>query len=326
MRLTRRGWSALAVIGLAYAAAAGSGARALNAVVAPLLVALAAGAIVVWRAEVPTVSYGSLRSGPPGQTRTVRADLTGGGVVTLTQPLPAGVEATEFEATVTPPHTIERTVTFTERGVYRPAAPAVRQQDPLGLVSRHVPTDTEVEFVVYPTVYDIDGMGRSGLFANELTAKRNEFDHLREYVPGDPLRNIHWKSSVKRDGFLVMEFAPTQEAETVHIVADAAAGAADAMASSAATLALEALDAGLSVSLTVPGTSIPGGQGTAHRETILRVLAGTGPGTVPSATHESADVSVHADDGGTRVRFEGRTERFDELFDGQGSKERRVST
>ena len=325
MRLTRRGWGALVVVALAYTAAYLSGARALNAVVAPTLAALAAGAVLVFRADEPTITYGSLRSGYPGQTRTLSVGVEGDGVVTLGQALPDGVAATDLGATVTPPHSIERTITFAERGVYRLGAPTVRQRDPLGFVGRRVDAAVDVEFVVYPTVYAMDEGRLSTLFADELAAERQEFDRLREYVPGDPLKNVHWKSSAKYDDFLVMEFSPSQRTETVHIAADATAGNDDAMATAAATLALGALDAGLAVELTVPDTRVASGQGEAHRENLLRALAGAGAGTVPDGVHDGADVSVRADSDGARVRYGDRTERFESVLGTTGQRAGEVS-
>jgi uncharacterized protein (DUF58 family) len=314
MRLTRRGWGALVVVALAYTAAYLAGARALNAIAAPILAALVVGALLVWRADEPSLTYGSFQSGYPGQTRTLHVDVNGGGLITLVQPLPDGIEASALDATVTPPHSLEREMTLADRGIYRLAAPTVRQRDPLGLVSRRVGVDVDLEIVVYPPVADTDDVRLSQLFANELAAERQEFDRLREYVSGDPLKNVHWKSSAKYDDFLVMEFAPAKRTESVHIVADGTAGNADAMASAAATLALGALDAGLSVELTVPGEHVSSGTGTAHRESLLRVLAGVRSGTVPSSVHDEADISIHADGGSPRVRVSDRTERFDDLL------------
>ncbi|MEF8785266.1 MAG: DUF58 domain-containing protein [Haloarculaceae archaeon] len=313
MRLTRRGWGALVVVALAYTAAYLAGARALNAIAAPILAALVVGAVLVWRAEEPSLTYGSLQSGHPGQTRTLHVDVNGGGLVTLAQPLPDGIEATAIDATVTPPHSLERVLTLADRGIYRLAAPTVRQRDPLGLVSRRVDVDADLEVVVYPSVATTDDVRLSQLFADELAAERQEFDRLREYASGDPLKNVHWKSSAKYDDFLVMEFAPAQRTESVHIVADATPGNADAMASAAATLALGALDAGLSVALTVPGERVPSGTGTAHRESLLRVLAGVRSGTVPSSVHDEADISIRAESANPRVHVGDRTEQFDNL-------------
>ena len=320
MRLTRRGWGVLVVVGLAYTAAYLSGARALNAVVAPLLAAFAVGAILVSRADAPTITYGSLRSGYPGQTRTLTVDIEGGGLVTLDQSLPDGFAGADLDATVTPSHTVERTLTFANRGIYRLPTPTVHQRDPLGLVWRRVDVAVGLEFVVYPIVYDLDEARLSQVFGDELAAERQEFDRLREYVPGDPLKNVHWKSSAKYDDFLVMEFSPAQRTETVHLAADATAGNDDAMATAAATLALGALDAGLGVTLTLPDRQAASGQGEVHRETLLRVLAGAGAGRVSDAVHQEANISIRADDSGVQVRYGDHTERLDDLLGTTGQR------
>ncbi len=318
MRLTRRGWAVLAVLAGTYVAAYLAGERALNAVAAPLLAALVVGAVLVWRADPPTLSYSSLRPGFPGDERTLTVTAGGGGVVTVEQPLPDGLDATAIDAAVTPPHSFERPVTLARRGVYRLESPTVRQRDPLGLVSTAVTVDPACEFVVYPTIYDLDDRHVTRLFSDENAAERQEFDRLREYVPGDPLRNVHWKSSAKRDDLLVMEFAPAEHTETVTVAADADEGHADAMAAAAATVALAALDADLQVALTIPDDHLAAGLGETHRGNVLRLLAGATAGRVSAETHAEAEVSVRADANGTHVRI---GDRFVALRDGGDTRE-----
>jgi len=321
MRLTRRGWVAVAVLAGTYVAAWLAGERALNAVAAPLLAALVTGAVLVWRADPPALSYDSFRAGFPGDERTLTVTVEGGGIVTVAQPLPAGLAGNAIDAVVTPPHEFERQVTLARRGVYRLDAPAVRQRDPLGLVSTAVAVDPACEFVVYPQVYDLADRHVGRLFSDENVAERQEFDRLREYVPGDPLRNVHWKSSAKRDDFFVMEFAPTERTETVTIAAEADEGDADAMAAAVATVALAALDADLQVALTVPDDGLSAGRGDTHRGNLLRLLTGAGAGRVPAEARGEADVSIRADADGTRVHIGDRTERFATLHSGAGLQE-----
>lgn len=314
MRLTRRGWTVLGVVALAYLAAWLAGERSLNAVAAPLLAALLAGGVLVWRAEEPTVAYGPVQAGHPDTTDTLTVAVEGSGLVVLRQPFPDGIEAGDIDATMTPPATLEREVTRRERGVYRLETPDVSQRDPLGLVARQVSVDIDVEFVVYPRAYALAGGRLSRLLGETSAAERQEFDRLRQYAPGDPLRNIHWKSSAKRDDFLVMEFSPTRHTESITIAADATPGHADRMATAAATLALAALDADLSVELTLADGRRPPGHGPSHRETLLRELAGAGPGSLPEPVHEEADISIRADRDGPRVRIGETIEAFDALI------------
>jgi len=310
MRLTLRGWGVGCVVGLAALLATLSGARALNAVAAPLVVALGVGIIQLSRAGVPTVSVDPIQPGFPDQTRQLRVQLEGRALARVRVPLPDGLAGDTVDATVDMPCTLERPVTLRERGVHHFSRVGVVQRGPLGLVARNVEAPVPGAVVVYPRRYTVTGATLASLLSEDAAAERQEFDRLREYVPGDPLRDVHWKSSAKRDDFLVMEFASGETDETVEVVASATAGNADEMASAAATLAGLALDANRPVSVTLPDDEIPAGQGKSHRENVLRLLAETGGGSLPDYRHERADISVRATDRGTTVRVGDRRHDF----------------
>ena len=310
MRLTLRGWGVVCVVGLATLFAALSGARALNAVAAPLVVALGVGALQLSRAGMPTVSVDPIRPGFPDQARQLRVQLEGRALARVRVPLPDGLAGEAIDATVDMPCTLERTVTLQERGVHHFSRVGVVQRGPLGLVARGIKAPVPGEVVVFPRRYTVTGATLASLLSEDAAAERQEFDRLREYVPGDPLRNVHWKSSAKRDDFLVMEFSSGKTDETVEVVASATAGNADEMASAAATVAGLALDANRPVSVTLPDGEIPAGQGESHRENVLRLLAETGDGSLPDYRHEGADVSIRATDRRTTVRVGDRRHDF----------------
>jgi uncharacterized protein (DUF58 family) len=319
MRLTRRGWAALVVVAVSITLAWAAGERALNAIAAPTLAAVLFGALVVARAETPTVSFGSLASGPPGEQRTLTIDIDGGGVVTVDLALPDGLAGTDVSIAVTPEATVERSVRLGRRGVYRLESPTVRQRDPLGFVERRVETDAAAEFVVYPPVSAVDAAALEGLLSDDPDTERQEFDRLREYVPGDPLRDVHWKSSAKRDDLLVMEFSQPTQTGAVTIAADAAQGYADEMAAATASLALAAMDLGLEVAAIVPADALPAGRGERHRERLLRLLARTGAGALPEGATAEADVTVRADAEGTTVTVSDREQAVETLVRTSGS-------
>jgi uncharacterized protein (DUF58 family) len=307
MRLTKRGWAAATLVGLAIALAGAFGERSLNAVAAPTLTALVVAAIAVWRADRPTVEYDAPRPGFPGEERTLEFTIEGEGLATVRQPLPEGLTARPVDATVSLPHDFEQALTLEARGVYEIGPPEIRQRDPLGLVERHVDVTAGVDLLVYPQVYALVDSTLGGLLSDLSTAERQEFDRLREYTPGDPLRNVHWKSSAKRDDFLVMEFAPTKRTETVHVAAGADEGRADRMAAAAATVVFAALDAGLKIELTTPDGHLPPGSGDTHRENALRLLARSEGGPVAQSDRAEADVVVTARTDSTVVNLpEGR--------------------
>lgn len=314
MRLTGRGWAALAVVAVAIVLAWAGGERALNAIAAPTLAAVAFGAVVVWRADPPTVSLDSVDSGSPGDERTLAVSVEGGALVSISLALPDGIDGADVDDTVVPADTVERSVTLASRGIYRLAVEDVTQRDPLGFVERRVDVDASDDFVVYPPVSIVDAAALERLLTDDPASERQEFDRLREYVPGDSLRDVHWKSSAKRDDLLVMEFTQPTRSGSISIVGDAADGHADEMAAATATLAIGALELGLDVAVTVPADSLPAGRGERHRESLLRLLARTDAGTLPASTHEEADLTVRADAEGTHVWVEDRQQTIESVI------------
>jgi len=318
LRITRRGRLAIVLIALAVVLGWQFGSRSLNAVAAPTLAALLVGALHVRRSGDPAVELSPTEAGFPGETRGITVELSGHGIATVEIALPDGMGEDRIDATVTLPHTFELETTLEERGLYEIGPPLVRQRGPLGLVERRVESSATTALAVYPRRYTL---ARDGIvnrfFADELETERQEFDRLREYVPEDPLRHIHWKSSAKHDEFMVMEFAPTERTETVTIAASASSGAADEMARASATIAETALDAGFDVELVVPDGLLPPGQGTTHRRNLLRLLARTGPGSVPDSVAAEADVAIDAGEDATTVRIADRECELSQLVTGE---------
>jgi uncharacterized protein (DUF58 family) len=171
------------------------------------------------------------------------------------------------------------------------------------------------QVVVYPTIYQLEGARE--LVEETLGAidiERREFDALREYAPGDPLRDVHWKTTAKQPtDIFVTEFTDRQFDEEIVIAASGEEANADAMAAAAASIAVMALDQGLAVGLHVPFAQRRPDQGQTHRERLLETLARTTAEGVPPGTHDSADISVKATDSGVEVRFGDVTRELDEM-------------
>jgi uncharacterized protein (DUF58 family) len=295
MRLTRRGYGAVTIAGLAILLSARFGPRALNAAAAPMLGAVLVGAVQVWRADHPTVEPGHPAPGFPGEERTWTLEIEGSGVVAVDHDWPDGLAGESPDAVVALPATVEMPVTLASRGVYDVSLSRVSRRDALGLVETTLDLEAATTAVVYPRVQRLTDRGVLGpLLADETAAERQAFDTLREYRPGDPLRHIHWKSSAKLEDFLVTEFEAGRRSETLLISAEATPGCADAMATAAATVALAALRAGLGVGLRLPGEELAPGSSDAHAATLLRALARADHGSLPPAEHADADVSVEA--------------------------------
>lgn len=295
MKLTRRGYGAVALVVLAVVLGWGFGARSLNAVAAPALAALLVGAVMLSRAGAVSAELSTLEPGFPGETRTLTLSLSGPGQAAVSLSPPAGVDGGLDSRRVTLPDTLTCELELAGRGMHTVGPPTVFQRDPLGLLEQPAEVAGRAELVVYPEPYDVTrGSLAARLFLDELETERQEFDRLREYRPSDSLRHVHWKSSAKHDDFLVMEFAPSKRDETVTIAATAPKGEVDEMARLAATVVDLALDGGYSVELATPDGHVPPGQGGAHRESLMRLLARTRHGTTAPVRGE-ADVEIAFD-------------------------------
>lgn len=343
MELTRRGYATVAIVAGCVLMAWLYGARSLNALVAPLLLALLAAVVTVHRAEAPTVERAPVEDGFVGERRTVTVTLTaddpiaatvedgvGDGLATIRE-----ADADSWrEGTVADPDTnavadltiaegseLAYDVRLTDRGERTVGPVTVTVRDVLGLVSRTFSVVATSKVLVYPEVYDLRGASRRDLRTLALAIRegtREEFDHLREYDRGDSLRDVHWKSTAKRaDGELVVkEFVADDDVGEVSVLAEAGRDRADAMASAAASVVTYLLEAGVQVSVAAPAGSVPSRAGHDHHLEVLGLLARTGAGIASDRARREADVVVRADDDGTVVAVGDETIPFDRLREG----------
>jgi uncharacterized protein (DUF58 family) len=304
MRLTRRGYGAIVVVALAIGMAWLAGPRALNALAAPVLVALLAGAVQSYRAGKPTVERTEPRRGFPGASRTVELVVEGSGVARVEDALSSGL-AGDATGEGTMPTTVTYEVTLEGRGEQTLGPTTVSVRDALGLLERRYEVDATTTVLVYPRVSVVDATAVFATNRDPHGEERTEFDRLREYVPGDRLRDVHWKASAKHDDLLVTNYTDPGHDDAVRIVAEATSGHADAMADAAASLAVGAIRAGIPVEVTVPDGTVGPGVGRTHRRRILELLARTGPGTVTDGADEGIHVFAGAD--GVTVTANDRT-------------------
>lgn len=99
------------------------------------------------------------------------------------------------------------------------SGPAVSVRgDPLGFVRITVGMTDRVELFVHPVTVPLEPLGTGpprdleGCTTNDVSMSYLAFYALREYVPGDDRRHIHWRSTAKlatstQDGrFLVRQY------------------------------------------------------------------------------------------------------------------------
>lgn len=307
MRPTRRGYAIAAVVLLAVASASFFGARGLNAIAAPGVVALAYAVVQVWRVDAPTVDRDLPDRGEQGSTVTVTLELDAGRPYSaqLADAIDAGLDATGNERPVTVGgDPIRYELHLRERGDRTVGPATVEARDVLGLVAREFEAGRTDDVLVRPPVLPL-----SGPRANQLVwmfgggDDRQEFDFLRHYRRGDPLRDIHWPSSAKVPGedLVVKHFSAEEGATSVRLTGESRAGHADQMAAAAASLAVHLLTAGLRVELTTFDVDLDARGGVEQRERVLDALARTAGGPLRDVHRRDADVLVSAGPDGVTV-------------------------
>lgn len=315
MRLTRRGWAVLGVGILAEIMAGVFGARSLNAVAAPAAVVLLFGAVALYRRDAPSVSRRRPHPGFPGETRTVRLDVEADGPCTVRDRTPDALTARGATVELAAGGETSYELELLKRGEHRLGPAETTERDPLGIVARTTSIAATTPVLVYPEVRAIaPNRTFAGLVERAGTPERQAFARLREYVPGDALRDVHWKSSAKRaDGDLVVtEFADEDEGG-VTIAVEGEPGHGDPMASAAASVTVYLLDAGLAVGLATPAGDLGQRKGDEHREEALELLARVSAGRVGDRV--DADVRVHADSTGVIVEAGDARFPFADLYD-----------
>jgi uncharacterized protein (DUF58 family) len=90
--------------------------------------------------------------------------------------------------------------------------------DPLGLARREVVWCDPMDLIVHPKVVLLPGAAAGwmrdleGMTTNDLSPADVAFHTLREYVPGDDRRSIHWRSSARTGKLMVRQFVDTRRA------------------------------------------------------------------------------------------------------------------
>ena len=110
------------------------------------------------------------------------------------------------------------------RGVHQVGPVTYEKTDPVGLVTRRFETGTALELLVAPRVTDLSvfagGLTNDldGATSQQLSMSDLAFHALREYVPGDDLRHVHWRSSAKAGELLVRQYHETRRGHVTVLV------------------------------------------------------------------------------------------------------------
>ncbi len=165
------------------------------------------------------------------------------GLLPTTLELPVGSIVHRYAVPrLRPDETHEETFTIrTERRGVIPVGPATtRRGDPLALLSRDVAWTDVTEILVRPPMVPMDSLGAGllrdleGVSTDAVSQSDLAFHALREYVPGDDLRHVHWRSSAKAMAvaddtrLLVRQYLDTRRSHVTLVVDDTPAVWTDA--------------------------------------------------------------------------------------------------
>jgi uncharacterized protein (DUF58 family) len=125
----------------------------------------------------------------------------------------------------------ERTARYqlraTKRGRYLFGPLEVATRFPLGLVERGFVTDVRGEMLVYPQIGTLtSSWHRQFQTATNFVERHDtsqgtfadEFHHLRDYLPGDNPRDIHWRTSARINNLTVRQFHQCRDRDLIVLV------------------------------------------------------------------------------------------------------------
>lgn len=107
------------------------------------------------------------------------------------------------------------------RGVLSVGPVRTVRADPIGLVRRELLWTDTIELFVHPRTIGIPSTSTGfirdleGSPTRDLSNSDVSFHALREYLPGDERRNIHWKSTAKTGTYMVRQFEETRRSHLV---------------------------------------------------------------------------------------------------------------
>ena len=202
--------------------------------------------------------------------------------LTVTNPRPRPLLPSRMEMPVGPGRAVFVVPTLTPRAVHERGfiLPTQRrgivtvgpvlavQRDPVGLLQRERSLTTPQDIHIHPRTLRLGtvlhGVLRDieGAVTQDLSSSDVAFHALREYVPGDDRRNVHWRTTARTGRLMVRQFEETRRSSLMVVLSTAEEDYDDpehfeTAVSVACSLALDAMLQGRQVRLLTPGASLP---------------------------------------------------------------------
>jgi uncharacterized protein (DUF58 family) len=184
----------------------------------------------------------------------------------------------------------------THRRAVIPVGPARSLRgDPLGLLRRSVTWPDVTELYVHPKTVSLDGLGSGflrdmeGRTTNDTSTSDVELHTLRDYVPGDDRRYVHWRTSARSGKLMVRQFVDTRRSHVALVQSGLATDYAgddefETAVSVVASLGIRAVRDRQSVAIVAAGRPLS----TASTRTLLDGSSAVSIGTRGSGLGEAA--------------------------------------
>ena len=176
---------------------------------------------------------------------------------------------------------------YRRRGRYQGEPVGVATRFPFGFfrVSRKLAAASDI--LVFPRIRPIDSAllnaSHGGLVPRaQRRGQGDEFFRLREYVPGDHLHHIHWKTSAKLDDMMIRELGEDEEERLCVGFAPVFTNAEDTsefehLVSAAASLSMHLAKSGVRFRFLAGEIELPPSRSHGHTRRILTYLAEVQP-------------------------------------------------
>lgn len=162
------------------------------------------------------------------------------------------------------------------RGYFNPGRLLVETYFPLGLLRAWTWVDLDVRALVYPRPIFSEfppsksGHRDEGQLIDPIGS--DDFNDIKAYRPGDPIRHIIWRSYARSDELMVKHYASYVEPR-LWLTLDSVPGELEEQISRLTGLALQATRLEREFGLEMGQIRIPPGRGEAHLEQVLKELA-----------------------------------------------------
>ncbi|NLA35947.1 MAG: DUF58 domain-containing protein [Actinobacteria bacterium] len=214
LRLTSAGWTTVATAALFAIAGRAAGIEEFVGVAVIALATLAAAGLITFvsgrsLSVTRSVSSSRVAVGDPLYSEvTVGSSRRRRLAVRLPVHLVADLDDRSPQRQTVSSSATERTVRFRvhtgQRGPLRLGPLRASLADPLGLVAYSVAIHDLITVLVVPHIVDLSagwtragGGGSGGGVPHRSTLVSDEFDSMRDYVPGDDIRLMHWPSTAR---------------------------------------------------------------------------------------------------------------------------------